>query len=451
MARPRFDRPFRRQDTGEVRRVRRGAEVRGAERPDRRPEILPVRRGAEGRHQALAVQGVRHRLHAGASGWRIDGVVGRRLRGILPVRRRQAAARGCGMTVVAAIRSPSPGRLSARTVTLAHGGGGKAMRDLIADVFGSAFDNPVLAPLDDQARFDLSPLAAAGARLAFTTDSYVVDPLFFPGGDIGRLAVCGTVNDLAVGGAAPLYLSCAVIVEEGLPVEVLREVAKSMAAAAREAGVAIVTGDTKVVPKRACDKLFITTSGVGAIRPGLDLGAHRVQPGDVVLVNGWLGDHGAAILAARGDLALETPIASDCAPLHRLVPALLEAAPGTRCIRDATRGGVATVLNEFAQASGLAIEIDEERTPLRDAVRGFCEILGLDPLYLANEGKIVAVVPGGEAEAALAALRGDPLGRDAAIIGCAAAGEPGRVTMRTRFGGSRIVDMLVGEQLPRIC
>ena len=355
------------------------------------------------------------------------------------------------MTVVAAISSPSPGRLSARTVTLAHGGGGKAMRDLIADVFVSAFDNPVLAPLDDQARFDLSPLAAAGARLAFTTDSYVVDPLFFPGGDIGRLAVCGTVNDLAVGGAAPLYLSCAVIVEEGLPVEVLREVAKSMAAAAREAGVAIVTGDTKVVPKRACDKLFITTSGVGAIRPGLDLGAHRVQPGDVVLVNGWLGDHGAAILGARGDLALETPIASDCAPLHRLVAALLEAAPGTRCIRDATRGGVATVLNEFAQASGLAIEIDEERTPLRDAVRGFCEILGLDPLYLANEGKIVAVVPGGEAEAALAALRGDPLGRDAAIIGCAAAGEPGRVTMRTRFGGSRIVDMLVGEQLPRIC
>ncbi|HZT87775.1 MAG TPA: hydrogenase expression/formation protein HypE [Stellaceae bacterium] len=336
-------------------------------------------------------------------------------------------------------------------MTLAHGGGGKAMRDLIADVFVSAFDNPVLAPLDDQARFDLSPLAAAGARLAFTTDSYVVDPLFFPGGDIGRLAVCGTVNDLAVGGAAPLYLSCAVIVEEGLPVEVLREVAKSMAAAAREAGVAIVTGDTKVVPKRACDKLFITTSGVGAIRLGLDLGAHRVQPGDVVLVNGWLGDHGAAILGARGDLALETPIASDCAPLHRLVAALLEAAPGTRCIRDATRGGVATVLNEFAQASGLAIEIDEERTPLRDAVRGFCEILGLDPLYLANEGKIVAVVPGGEAEAALAALRGDPLGRDAAIIGCAAAGEPGRVTMRTRFGGSRIVDMLVGEQLPRIC
>ena len=342
-------------------------------------------------------------------------------------------------------------RVSAPTVTLAHGGGGKAMKDLIEDVFVRAFDNPVLAPLEDQARLDLAALARAGGRLAFTVDSYVVDPLFFPGGDIGRLAVNGTVNDLAVGGARPLYLSCAVILEEGLPVELLRRVAASLAAAAREAGVAIVTGDTKVVPKGACDKLFVTTSGIGVIPPEVRLGADRAQPGDCVLVNGWLGDHGAAILAARGDLALDTPIESDTAPLHRLVAALLEAAPGTRSIRDATRGGVATVLNEFAQASEVAINIDEARTPLREAVRGFCEILGLDPLYLANEGKLVAIVPPDEAEAALAALRRDPLGHDAAMIGRVEAGDPGRVTMRTALGGRRIVDMLVGEQLPRIC
>jgi hydrogenase expression/formation protein HypE len=343
------------------------------------------------------------------------------------------------------------GRVHAASVTLAHGGGGKAMKDLIDDVFVRAFDNPVLAPLEDQARFDLAVLVELGGRFAFTTDSYVVDPLFFPGGDIGKLAVYGTVNDLAVGGARPLYLSCAVIIEEGFPVDRLREVANSMAQAAREASVAIVTGDTKIVPKGACDKLFITTSGLGTIPPRVQLGADRAQPGDAVLVNGWLGDHGAAILAARGDLALDTPIESDCAPLYRLVAALLEAAPGTRCLRDATRGGVATVLNEFAQAAGVAIEIDERRTPLREAVKGFCEILGLDPLYLANEGKLVAIVPPEEADGALAALRRDPLGREAAIIGQVERGEPGRVTMRTAFGGRRIVDMLVGEQLPRIC
>jgi hydrogenase expression/formation protein HypE len=338
-----------------------------------------------------------------------------------------------------------------RTVTLAHGGGGKAMKDLIADVFVSAFANPALAPLEDQARFDMAAIAARGDQLAFTTDSYVVDPLFFPGGDIGKLAVNGTINDLAVGGALPLYLSCAAIIEEGLPLALLRDVAGSMARAAREAGVVIATGDTKVVPKGACDKLFVTTSGIGVIRPGLELGAHRARPGDIVLVNGWLGDHGAAILAARGDLALETPIESDCAALHLLIAALLEAAPGMRCLRDATRGGVATVLNEFALASEAAIEIDEAATPLREEVRGFCDILGLDPLYLANEGKLVAIVPAEQAEAALAALRRDQRGREAAAIGRVADGEPGRVTMRTAFGGSRIVDMLVGEQLPRIC
>ncbi len=341
--------------------------------------------------------------------------------------------------------------MSGPVVTLAHGGGGKAMKDLIEEIFVRAFDNPALMPLDDQARLNMAALAAHGDRLAFTTDSYVVDPLFFPGGDIGTLAVNGTVNDLAVGGALPLYLSCAVIIEEGFAIERLREVALSMARAAREAGVAIATGDTKVVPKGACDKLFVTTAGVGVIAPGVDLGAHRAAPDDAVLVNGWLGDHGAAILAARGEFALDTPIASDCAALHRLVARLLEAAPDTRFIRDPTRGGVATVLNEIALASQVAIEIDENATPLREAVRGFCEILGLDPLYLANEGKIVAVVPPAQSEAALAALRGDPLGRHAAVIGRVRCGEPGRVTMRTAFGGQRIVDMLVGEQLPRIC
>ena len=355
------------------------------------------------------------------------------------------------MSAVAADRPRRLGRLHVPKVTLAHGGGGKAMKDLIDDVFVRAFDNPALMPLEDPARFDLALLTARGDRLAFTTDSYVVDPLFFPGGDIGKLAVYGTVNDLAVGGAVPLYLSCAVIIEEGLPVDLLRQVAQSMALATRDAGVEIVTGDTKVVDRGACDQLFITTAGVGVIRPGLELGAGRAQSGDTVLVNGVLGDHGAAILCARGDLALETPIESDCAPLYRLIAALLEAAPGTRFIRDATRGGVATVLNEIAQASRVAIEIDEAQTPLREEVKGFCEILGLDPLYLANEGKIVTVVPAAQSAAALAALRADPLGRDACVIGRIGEGAPGRVTMRTTLGGRRIVDMLVGEQLPRIC
>jgi len=359
------------------------------------------------------------------------------------------------VSVAAPARPRRLGRLNVPKVTLAHGGGGKAMKDLIDDVFVRAFDNPTLAPLEDQARFDLAELTARGDRLAFTTDGYVVDPLFFPGGDIGKLAVYGTVNDLAVGGAVPLYLSCAVIIEEGVPVDLLRQVAQSMAGAAREAGVEIVTGDTKVVDKGACDQLFITTAGIGVIRQGLELGATRAEPGDQVLVNGVLGDHGAAILCARGDLCLETPIESDCAPLHRLIEALLAAAPGTRFIRDATRGGVATVLNEIAQASQVAIEIDEARTPLREEVKGFCEILGLDPLYLANEGKIVAVVPAAQCAAALAAMRADPLGAEACAIGrigpIAEGGEPGRVTMRTTLGGRRIVDMLVGEQLPRIC
>ncbi len=343
------------------------------------------------------------------------------------------------------------GKVHVPTVTLAHGGGGRAMRDLVDDVFVSAFDNPFLAALDDQARFDLAELGRKGDRLAFTTDSFVVDPLVFPGGDIGKLAVCGTINDLAVGGATPLYLSCAVIIEEGVTLAELREIARSMATHARLAEVQIVTGDTKVVNKGACDKMFITTTGIGVIRAGVDLGAHTAQVGDRVLVSGLLGDHGATVLAARGDMALETPIESDCAPLHDLIATLLVAAPGTRFLRDPTRGGIATVLNEIAEASRASIEIDETAIPIREAVRGFCEILGLDPLYLANEGKVVAIVPAAEAPVALAALHAHPLGRDARDIGAVTAGRPGRVTMNTTFGGSRIVDMLVGEQLPRIC
>lgn len=343
-----------------------------------------------------------------------------------------------------------PRRALPVTVTLAHGGGGSAMRDLIEEVFIAAFASSD-APLEDQARFDLATLGAAGDRLAFTTDSFVVDPLFFPGGDIGKLAVCGTINDLAVGGARPVALSCAVIVEEGLPVETLRRVAASMAQTARAAGVPIVTGDTKVVARGACDKLFITTTGIGVVRTGAAIGIGRARPGDVVLVNGLMGDHGAAILDARGDLALESTIESDCAPLHDLVGALLDAAPGTCSLRDATRGGVAAVLNELAEASGVGVRLRELDLPVRPEVVGFCEILGLDPLYLANEGKLVAVVPPDEAEAALAALRAHPLGLEARNIGRVVETRPGRVVMETRFGGERIVDMLVGDQLPRIC
>src|SRR6476620_9650087 len=358
------------------------------------------------------------------------------------------------MTVVMNNTGPSNarphGRLNVRIVTLAHGGGGKAMRDLVDDVFVATFDNRILEPLEDQARIPLGDLTRLGDRLAFTTDSYVVDPLFFPGGDIGKLAVCGTVNDLAVGGAIPLYLTCSAIIEEGLEVDTLRTVAKSMAAAATAAGVAIVTGDTKVVHKGTCDKLFINTAGVGVIRPGIDLGADRCRAGDVIIVNGLLGDHGAAILNARGDMALATAVESDCAPLHGLISNLLTAIPSTRFIRDATRGGLATVLNETASASRVGIEIKETETPIREEVKAFCEILGLDPLYLANEGKIVCVVPESEAASALATMRGHPLGRQAAVIGRVTAEWPGRVVMHTVFGGRRIVDMLVGDPLTRI-
>ncbi|MBT8454485.1 MAG: hydrogenase expression/formation protein HypE [Rhodobacteraceae bacterium] len=339
-------------------------------------------------------------------------------------------------------------RLRDDRVTLAHGGGGKAMRDLIGEVFTSVFEP---ASMEDQARLSNAALTEPGARLAFTTDSFVVTPVEFPGGDIGKIAVCGTVNDLAVGGAIPLWLSAAFIIEEGCEVALLRRIVASMAAEAKKAGVKIVTGDTKVVGKGSADKVFVTTSGVGVIPAGRDLSADKIQPGDVAIVNGVLGDHGAAILAARGDMALSTDLTSDCAGLGHLMEAVIAAAPGTRAARDATRGGVASALNEMAEASGLAIEIAEDALPLRAEVKGMCEILGLDPLYLANEGTLVAFVPEDQADAALAAMRSLPEGQGACIIGKAHAGEAGRVTMRTLFGGSRIVDMLVGEQLPRIC
>ncbi len=340
--------------------------------------------------------------------------------------------------------------MSGAHVTMAHGGGGLAMRELVDEVFLAAFGRPSTGPLEDQARLDLAALARHGDRLAFTTDSFVVSPLVFPGGDIGTLAVCGTINDLAVGGAVPLFLSCSVILEEGLPLELLHTIVRSMAACARAAGVAIVTGDTKVVERGACDRMFITTSGIGVIRAGLQLGCGRAQPGDVVLVSGTLGDHGATILAARGQLGLDAPLVSDCAPLHELIGALLDAAPHTRLLRDATRGGLAAVLHEVAVASGVEVELREADLPVLPAVQGVCELLGLDPLDLANEGKIAAVVPEAEVEAALAALRAHPHGRAAAAIGRVSAG-PGRVVMRSVLGGRRLVDLPVGEPLPRIC
>ncbi|BAZ67528.1 MAG: hydrogenase expression/formation protein HypE [Pelatocladus maniniholoensis HA4357-MV3] len=336
-------------------------------------------------------------------------------------------------------------------ITLAHGSGGKAMRDLIDDVFVSKFDNPILSQLEDQATFDLASLIQQGDKLAFTTDSYVVDPLFFPGSNIGELAVNGTINDLAVSGAKPLYLSCSAILEEGLSIETLRRVVNSMKIAANKAGVQIVTGDTKVVHRGAADKLFINTTGIGVIRAGISISAHNIQPGDVVIINGEIGNHGTAILIARGELALETNIESDCQPLHDLVKTILDVCPEIHAMRDATRGGLATVLNEFSLSSNVAIRLDEESIPIREEVKGVCEILGLDPLYLANEGKLVVVVKNEHAEVVLSAMKSHPAGKNACIIGEVISSPAGIVLLKTFFGTERIVDMLVGDQLPRIC
>lgn len=342
-------------------------------------------------------------------------------------------------------------RLRDTAITLAHGSGGRAMRDLIGDLFLSSFDNSILAPLEDQARLDLAHLMQQGDRLAFTTDSYVVDPLFFPGGDIGTLAVYGTVNDLAVGGATPLYLTCSLILEEGLAIATLRQVVHNMQQAAQRAGVQVVTGDTKVVPRGSADKLFINTAGLGVIPPGVAPAATGLQPGDRILINGPLGNHGATILVARNDLSLETTLESDCQPLNGLVQAILAVCPEVRAMRDATRGGLATVLNEFATSAQVGIRIEETALPVDPEVTGLCELLGLDPLYLANEGKLVVGVPRSHAESVLAAMQAHPAGRQSQIIGEVLAAPPGQVLLKTPFGSERIVDMLMSDPLPRIC
>ncbi|HZV01714.1 MAG TPA: hydrogenase expression/formation protein HypE [Planctomycetota bacterium] len=340
---------------------------------------------------------------------------------------------------------PSPvGRYD--RIVLGHGSGGRLTQDLVNRVFLPAFDNPVLAALEDQAT-----VAVDGARVALTTDSFVVRPLFFPGGDIGSLAVHGTVNDLAVGGATPLFLAAAFILEEGLPVADLERIAASMRRACDEAGVALVTGDTKVVDKGKGDKVFITTTGIGRVPPGLALSVANARPGDAVLVSGTLGDHGIAIMSVREGLAFETVLESDSASLASLTRALLEASPRIRCMRDPTRGGLASATNEIAAASRVGIELDETAIPVRPEVRGACEILGLDPLYVANEGKLVAVVPREDEERVLAALRAHPLGAEGALVGRIVEAHPGVVTVRSILAGERVLGLLSGEQLPRIC
>ncbi len=338
-------------------------------------------------------------------------------------------------------------KIKEERITLSHGAGGKATATLIEAVFLEAFRNPVLEQLEDGAQ-----LAVAGARLAFTTDSYVVSPLFFPGGDIGDLAVNGTVNDLAMCGARPLYLSCGFILEEGFPVADLQRIVASMAAAATAAGVQIVTGDTKVVERGKADGCYITTAGVGVLERPVVLSAAAAQPGDSVLVSGPIGDHGVTVMLARGELDISADIVSDTAPLHEISAALLDAAgDGVRMLRDATRGGVATICNEVAVASGVAVVLDERALPIRPVVNGASELLGIDPLYVACEGRLVAVVAPDAADAALAALRSHPLGDGAAVIGTIKDDPPGLVLLRTSFGGTRIVDLLVGDPLPRIC
>lgn len=334
-------------------------------------------------------------------------------------------------------------------ITLSHGSGGKATHNLIEGVFAPAFSNPLLDPMDDSATFRISE---TGPRLAFTTDTYVVSPLFFPGGDIGKLAVHGTVNDLAMAGAEPLYLSAGFIIEEGFLIADLRRIVASMAKAAADAGVAIVTGDTKVVQRGKADGLFINTAGVGVIHTDRLLGQTQLQPGDKVLLSGPIGDHGIAIMLAREALEIESDVESDTAPLHSLVAALLAAAgDGVHCMKDPTRGGVATALNEMALGSEVSVALDEHAIPVHPEVRGACEILGLDPLTIANEGKLLAIVSSERADAALAAMRAHPLGREAVIIGAVQAEPAGMVFLRTDIGGVRVLDMLVGDPLPRIC
>jgi hydrogenase expression/formation protein HypE len=330
-------------------------------------------------------------------------------------------------------------------ILLAHGSGGRMAHELIEKILVKPLSNPLLDRLDDSAVFSYS------GRMAFTTDSYVVNPIFFPGGDIGKLAVCGTVNDLSMMGAKPLYLSLAFIIEEGLALEELERVLQSVQAAAQEAQVQIVTGDTKVVNKGSADKLFINTAGVGTMPEGVDISGSSAQPGDKVILSGTIGDHGIAVLSQREGIGFSTRLESDCAPLNGLVAEMLAASKRIHAMRDPTRGGLATTLNEIASQSKVGIRIEEEKVLVRDEVRGACEMLGIDPLYVANEGKLVALVHPEDAEAVLQKMRHHRYGKDAGIIGEVRPDHPGRVVMTTALGASRIVDMLVGDPLPRIC
>ena len=337
-------------------------------------------------------------------------------------------------------------------VLLGHGSGGRLTADLIERLFVPAFANEVLCALEDQATISLAGMNGSKApRLAFTTDSFVVRPIFFPGGDIGKLAVHGTVNDLAVGGAQPLFLSAAFILEEGLPMADLKRIVASMHDACALAGIRLVTGDTKVVDRGKGDQVYITTSGIGLVPDGRSLSIRNASPGDRILVSGTVGDHGIAIMSVREGIEFETVLESDCAPLHDLTRVMLEACPGIRCMRDPTRGGLSSALNELAAASRVGVELREPAIPLRPEVRAACEMLGLDPLYVANEGKLIAVVPEGDATRLLEVMRHHPLGSSAAIIGQVVEDHPGMVTMHSLVGGERVVTMLAGEQLPRIC
>ncbi|WZO98771.1 hydrogenase expression/formation protein HypE [Isosphaeraceae bacterium EP7] len=337
-------------------------------------------------------------------------------------------------------------------IVLGHGGGGLLTAELIQRVFLPAFDNDVLDALEDQATLRLGGDNGVKApRIAFSTDSFVVRPLFFPGGDIGKLAVHGTVNDLAVGGARPLFLSAAFILEEGLPIADLKRIVASMRSACDEAGVVLVTGDTKVVDRGKGDQVFITTAGIGLVPEGRSLSIRSARAGDCLVVSGTIGDHGIAIMSVREGIEFETVLESDTAPLNDLVRIMLDACPSIRAMRDPTRGGVSSALNELAEASRVGVKLDEASIPVRSEVRGACEMLGLDPLYVANEGKLIAVVPSEDAERLVTVMRSHPLGRDAALIGKIVAEHPGMVTMRSLVGGERVVTLLSGEQLPRIC
>ena len=331
-------------------------------------------------------------------------------------------------------------------ILLDHGSGGKMSHQLITGMILPIFDNPMLEVLHDGAIFDI-----AKQRMAFSTDTYVVDPIFFPGGSIGKLAVNGTVNDLAMCGAAPLYLSAGLIIEEGFSLTDLGKILKDMALAAEKANVKVVTGDTKVVPKGAVDKIFVNTSGIGLIPRQVDISSHRARPGDKVIISGSIADHGMTVLTQREGMIFDSPVISDTAPLNHMVTKMLAAHKDIHVLRDPTRGGVGTALNEIAGKSGVGIKIYEEKVPLKKEIAGICELLGFDPFYVANEGKLIAFVAPDYAEKVLAAIRADEFGQDACIIGEAIADNPGKVIMQTSIGGSRIVDMLTGEQLPRIC